>query len=105
VVLGVGDLVTLDAEAIGPWAKGKGKSPEVADLLEDADLLAEIQGAVDEANKAVSKAEAIRKFAVLPVDWTEEGGQLTPSLKLKRSVVLKEFAAEVDALYAGGSRD
>jgi len=98
-------LVTLDAEAIGPWAKGKGKSPEVADLLEDADLLAEIQGAVDEANKAVSKAEAIRKFAVLPVDWTEEGGQLTPSLKLKRSVVLKEFAAEVDALYAGGSRD
>jgi len=98
-------LVTLDAEAIEPWAKAKGKSGNVADLVDDADVKAEIQGAVDEANKAVSKAEAIRKFTILPVDWTEEGGQLTPSLKLKRSVVMKEFAADVDALYAGGPKD
>ena len=98
-------LVTIDPEAIEPWAKAKGKSTSVADLVDDADLKAEIQGAVDEANKAVSKAEAIRKFTILPVDWTEEGGQLTPSLKLKRSVVMREFAAEVDALYAGGGSD
>jgi long-chain acyl-CoA synthetase len=99
-------LVTIDTEAIGPWLKNKGKADApVADLVDDADLNAEIQTAVDEANKAVSKAEAIRKFAILPVDWTEEGGQLTPSLKLKRSVVMKEFAKDVDALYAGGSRD
>jgi long-chain acyl-CoA synthetase len=99
-------LVTIDAEALGPWLKSKGK-PEapVADLTQDADLIAEVQTAVDEANKAVSKAEAIRKFAILPVDWTEEGGQLTPSLKLKRAVVMKEFAKDVDALYAGGPSD
>jgi long-chain acyl-CoA synthetase len=95
-------LVTLDAEAVAPWAKARGKSDDVASLVDDPDLLAEIQGAVDEANKAVSKAEAIRKFRVLPVDWTEEGGQLTPSLKLKRAVVMQEFAGEVEALYTGG---
>lgn len=92
-------LVTLDAEALGPWATAKGKPTDPAALLDDADLLAEIQTAVDDANKAVSKAEAIRKFAVLPVDWTEEGGQLTPSLKLKRSVVMEQFRADVDGLY------
>jgi long-chain acyl-CoA synthetase len=98
-------LVTIDPESLAPWAKAKGKSTDVAALVNDPDLLAEVQGAVDEANKAVSKAEAIRKFTILPVDWTEEGGQLTPSLKLKRAVVMKEFAADVDGLYAGGSKD
>ena len=98
-------LVTLDAEALGPWAAAHGKSGDAATLASDPELLAEIQKGVDEANKAVSKAEAIRKFTILPVDWTEEGGQLTPSLKLKRSVVMKEFASEVDALYAGGGKD
>jgi long-chain acyl-CoA synthetase len=93
-------LVTLDAEALEPWAKAKGKPTDAASLIDDPDLLAEIQGAVDEANKAVSKAEAIRKFAILPMDWTEEGGQMTPSLKLKRAVVMKEFAADVEALYS-----
>jgi long-chain acyl-CoA synthetase len=98
-------LVTLDAEALVPWATAHGKSGDAASLSDDPDLQAEIQKGVDEANKAVSKAEAIRKFTILPVDWTEEGGQLTPSLKLKRSVVMKEFASEVDALYAGGGKD
>ncbi len=55
---------------------------------------------MDEANKAVSHAEAIKKFRILPVDFTEEGGQLTPTLKLKRAVVMKDFEAEVDALYS-----
>jgi len=96
-------LITLDAEALGPWLTARGRAPEtpVADLVEDPDLLAELQGGVDEANKAVSKAEAIRRFSVLPVDWTEEGGQLTPSLKLKRSVVMSEFDSAVAGLYPG----
>ncbi len=98
-------LVTIDAEALAPWATAKGKSTNLADLVDDADLRAEIQGAVDEANNAVSKAEAIRKFTVLPIDWTEEGGQLTPSLKLKRAVVMKDFASDVEALYSGGGND
>jgi long-chain acyl-CoA synthetase len=95
-------LVTIDTEAIGGWLSRKGKPADtpVADLVDDPDLVAEVQGAVDGANKAVSKAEAIRKFAILPVDWTEEGGQMTPTLKLKRAVVLKEFQGEVDKLYS-----
>lgn len=87
-------------ESFPDWAEAKGKKGDVADLVDDPDLLAEIQAAVDEANKAVSKAESIRKFTILPEDWTEEAGQLTPSLKLKRNVVMREFRAEVAALYA-----
>jgi long-chain acyl-CoA synthetase len=68
-------------------------------MIDDEDLHAEVQRAVDDANKAVSKAETIRKFRILPVDFTEENGKLTPSLKIKRAVVAKEFAAEIDALY------
>jgi len=98
-------LVTLDPEAVAPWAASRGKSASLDALATDPDVLAEIQGAVDEANKAVSKAEAIRKFTILTVDWTEEGGQLTPSMKLKRSVVMKEFSGDVDALYAGSPGD
>nr|WP_157347317.1 AMP-dependent synthetase/ligase [Nocardioides sp. MAH-18] len=95
----IGALVTLDREALPLWAEQHGKSTDLARLVDDADLQAEIQAAVDEANKAVSRAESIRKFAVLPDEWTEEGGQLTPSLKLKRNVVMREFRDEVAALY------
>jgi len=94
-------LVTLDPEAVPAWASSHGKSADVASLADDEGLRAEIQRAVDGANKAVSKAEAIRKFTILTEDWTEEGGQMTPSLKLKRSVVMKQYAGDVEKLYAG----
>jgi long-chain acyl-CoA synthetase len=95
-------LVTLDPEALAPWLSAHGLAGSgAAGVVEHPALLAELQGAVDDANRAVSQAEAIRRFRVLGVDWTEETGQLTPSLKLKRSVVLAEFAADVDALYPG----
>jgi len=95
-------LVTIDPESLPAWRSEHGKDPDatVADLVEDADLLASVQRAVDDANRAVSTAESIRRFRILPVDWTEEGGQLTPSMKLKRAVVMSEFAGDVDALYA-----
>ena len=93
-------LVTLDPDAFRPWAESHGKTGRLAALVDDPDLRAEIQTAVDEANRTVSQAEAIRKFAILPVDWTEEAGQLTPSLKLKRAVVTSQFRREVDDLYA-----
>ena len=92
-------VITLDPEAVPAWAEAHQKTGSVADLVDDPDLRAEIQTAVDEANKAVSKAESIRKFAILPDSWTEEGGQLTPSLKLKRNVVMREVRDEVTALY------
>ena len=93
-------LITLDQEAIGPWLRHKGlEERPVAELVEDPVVLAEVQSAVDAANKAVSQAESIKRFSLLPVDFTEEGGQLTPSLKLKRGVVLKEFGTEIEGLY------
>ena len=95
----VAALVTLDPETFPDWAQRHGKSADVRDLVDDPDLRAEIEKAVEEANAAVSKAESIRKFTVLPVIWTEEGGQLTPSLKLKRGVVMREHRDDVDALY------
>lgn len=98
----IGALITIDPEFFPSWKESHGKpaSAEVPDLIEDADLLAEIQAVVDEANKSVSKAEAIRKFRVLPVDFTEAGGEMTPSLKLKRSVVATTYASDIDAIYA-----
>lgn len=94
-------LVTIDPESFPAWVKQSGKpaNATVADMVDDADLNAAIQLAIDDANKAVSHAEAIKKFRILTVDWTEEGGQITPSLKLKRNVVMNEFAVEVEALY------
>jgi len=62
---------------------------------------AEVQKAIDDANRAVSHAEAIKKFTVLGTEWSVEGGQVTPSMKLKRNVVMLENATDVEALYAG----
>jgi len=93
-------LVTIDPDAFPQWAEQHGKSGAIADLTEDEDLRAEIAAVVEDANRAVSKAESIRKFTILPTDWTEEGGQLTPSLKLKRNVVMREYRGDVEALYA-----
>jgi len=95
-------LITIDPESFPAWLKQAGKpaTMTIAEAANDPDLIAFMQSAVDEANKAVSKAESVRKFTVLDVDWTEDGGQLTPSMKLKRNVVMKEFGAEVDALYS-----
>ncbi|MFE9538693.1 AMP-dependent synthetase/ligase [Streptomyces sp. NPDC006691] len=96
----VGALVTLDEEFLGRWAEEHGKSvATVAALRDDAELLAEVQRAVDDGNAAVSKAESVRKFRVLGAQFTEEAGHITPSLKLKRNVVAKDFADEIEAIY------
>ncbi len=95
-------LITLDPESLPIWLEQQNLPADtpVSDLVTNEALLSEMQKAVDDANKAVSNAEAIKKFHVLTVDWTEEGGQLTPSMKLKRNVVMKEFGNDVEALYA-----
>jgi long-chain acyl-CoA synthetase len=94
-------LITLDEEALPAWLQAKGKPADtpLERLRDDPDLRAELDAAVADANKAVSHAEAIKKYRVLTTDFTEENGMLTPSLKLKRAIVMKEFADEVDALY------
>ncbi|NUO55214.1 MAG: AMP-binding protein, partial [Hamadaea sp.] len=93
-------LVTLDEEALPDWLDGQGRAgATIDDLRDDPAVRAAIQSAVDEANKAVSKAEAIRVFRILPRDFTEATGELTPSMKVKRAVVMKEYADEIDAIY------
>ena len=98
-------LITIDPEAFEAWKQRNGKDAgaSVGDLADDPDLVAEIQAAVDAADESVSKAEAIRKFRILPVDFTEDTGELTPTLKVKRKVVAEKFAAEIAALYAKSS--
>ncbi|WP_088314947.1 long-chain fatty acid--CoA ligase [Kineosporia sp. R_H_3] len=94
-------LVTLDAEMLPTWLANSGKPPmDVAAAAQDPDVRAEVQRAVDHANQAVSKAESIRSFIVLDTDFTEAGGHLTPKLSLKRQVVLKEFAEQIEKIYS-----
>ncbi len=94
-------LVTVDEEALPKWlaAQGLPEDTPVAQLVAHDALRAEIQGAVDTANLAVSKAEAIKVFRILPRDFTEATGELTPSLKVRRQVVHKTYAAEIADIY------
>jgi long-chain acyl-CoA synthetase len=96
-------LITIDPEALPQWLRQHNlpETTPLAGILDNPALLADVQAAVDDANKAVSHAEAIKKFTVLPEDWTEAGGQITPSLKLKRNVVMAEAAQHIDDLYSG----
>jgi len=98
----IGALITLDAEMLPSWAKNNGVAGLSMEEARTNEVVhAEVQKAVDDANEAVSKAESIRKFTVLAGDFTEDNGYLTPSLKLKRNMVMKDYAAEVEALYSG----
>jgi long-chain acyl-CoA synthetase len=94
-------LVTIDADALKNWiVANKKDGATIATLTQDPDLISVVQTAVDEANKAVSKAESIRKFVILPTDFTIAGGQLTAKLSIKRHVVSQEFAQEISELFA-----
>ncbi|MCV6970150.1 AMP-dependent synthetase/ligase [Mycobacterium bohemicum] len=98
----VAALITIDPEAFEGW-KGRNQKPagaSVGDLATDPDLIAEVDAAVKHANLAVSHAESIRKFRILPVDFTEDTGELTPTMKVKRKVVAEKFAADIEAIYA-----
>ena len=98
----VAALITLDPEAFELWKQRHGKPADasIAALRDDPDLAAAVQSAVDDANLAVSRAESIRKFRILDVDFTQEAGQLSVKLGIRRSVLLKDFASDVDALYS-----
>jgi long-chain acyl-CoA synthetase len=98
----VAALITLDPEAFELWKERNGKPADatIAALRDDPDLGAAVQNAVDDANQAVSRAESIRKFRILDGDFTQEAGQLSVKLGIRRSVLLKDFAAEIEALYS-----
>ncbi|MDN5915614.1 MAG: long-chain fatty acid--CoA ligase [Pseudonocardia sp.] len=101
-------LVTIDPEALPGWRERNGKPADdagsAADLVDDPELRGEIAAAVEEANQAVSRAEQIRKFRILPGDFTEAGGEITPTLKVKRTVVVDKYAEDIEAIYDGASQ-
>lgn len=97
----IGALITIDPEAFEGWKQRNQKAAgaSVGDLATDPDLLAEVDAAIKDANLAVSHAESIRKFRILPVDFTEDTGELTPTMKVKRKVVAEKFASDIEAIY------
>jgi long-chain acyl-CoA synthetase len=99
----IGALITIDADALPGWRERNDKpaGEGVADLLDDPQLRAEIGSAVADANRAVSRAEQIREFRILAVDFSEARGEITPTLKVKRAVVARTYAGEIAQLYAG----
>ena len=102
-------LVTIDPEALPGWRERNGKPAgaggSASDLIDDPELRGEIAAAVEEANQVVSRAEQIRKFRILPTDFTEAGGELTPTLKVKRKVVVDAYAEDIESLYSGTTAD
>jgi long-chain acyl-CoA synthetase len=100
----IGVLIAIDPESFDVWKSHHGKpaGASVDDLREDPDLVAEIEVAIKDANEHVSHAESIRKFRILPCDFTVQTGELTPTLKVKRNVVAQKFAEEIDSIYAKG---
>ncbi|MCK8671844.1 long-chain fatty acid--CoA ligase [Rhodococcus sp. HM1] len=97
----IGALITLDPEALPGWKERNNVPADatVADLIKNPDLIAEIDAAVAETNKKVSKAEAIKKYRILDVDFSVESGELTPTLKLKRNIIHEVHGAEIAAIY------
>ncbi|QIS05977.1 AMP-binding protein [Nocardia brasiliensis] len=98
----IGALITLDPEALPGWQKNHNVPADnpIEQLIENQELVAEIEAAVAETNKKVSHAEQIKKIRILPVDWTQETGELTPKMSLKRAVVMKQHADDVAKIYS-----
>ncbi|MET4660200.1 long-chain acyl-CoA synthetase [Streptomyces sp. PvP037] len=100
----VSALITLDPAGITHWRRINRKHPVPPELVaDDEELRMILQRAIDEANKVLSRPESIRRFTILPGDFTEEAGHLTPSMKLRREAILRDFAEEVEGLYGGYS--
>ena len=97
-------LVVLDQETAPGWARAHGiQFSSTADLASDPQLLAEVQKGVDYANGQVSRHEQIKKFRILPVEWTAESEELTPTLKMRRRVVNQKYSDRIEEMYADGT--
>jgi long-chain acyl-CoA synthetase len=99
----VAALVTLDREMLPGWCESRGISPALSghEAAYDERVLSAVQEAIDAANGRVSRAESVRSFTILDTDLTEASGHLTPKLTIKRSVILEDFAADIDHIYSG----
>ena len=97
----VAALITLDSEMLPMWLANNKLDPKmtVAAAMKHPAVLAQVQSAIDRANNTVSRAESIRKFTILPIEFTEASGHLTPKLSIKRNVITSDFANEIEAMY------
>jgi long-chain acyl-CoA synthetase len=96
----VSALITLDPEGITHWRQMNHKHAVPAELLvDDEELNTILKRAIHEANKLVSRPESIRRFTILPGRFSEEAGHLTPTMKLRRDAIARDFAAEIEGLY------
>ena len=95
-------LITLDAEMMPMWLANKKLDPHmsIADAAKNPEVVAGVQAAIDRANARVSRAESIRKFSILPVEFTEQSGHLTPKMSIKRNIIHEDFSTEIEAMYA-----
>ncbi len=95
-------LITLDSEMLPVWLNNNGEAGDMSldEAVKNPKVLAEVQRAVDAANARVSRAESIRKFVILPTEFTEASGHLTPKMSIKRGPILKDFASEIEGMYA-----
>ncbi len=95
-------LIALDGEEAPGWAAANGlEYLDLAEFSERPEVRQEVERAVKAANEGVSPVEQIKKWIIVPDDWTPDSGEVTPSLKLKRKVVLDKYATEIDSLYVG----
>ncbi|MBK0419224.1 long-chain fatty acid--CoA ligase [Leucobacter sp. CSA1] len=94
-------LVTLDPEMLPAWLKNNGESPELslAEAAVHPKVRAEVQRAIDHGNEFVSRAESVRKFVILPTEFTEASGHLTPKMSIKRDNILRDYASEIAGIY------
>ncbi|WP_251449465.1 AMP-dependent synthetase/ligase [Microbacterium sp. Marseille-Q6648] len=95
-------LITLDSEMLPTWLSNNGLPGDMSldEAAKNEAVRAEVQKAVDIANKRVSRAESIRKFTILPTEWSEASGHLTPKMSIKRNVIMSDFAKDIDEIYA-----
>lgn len=94
-------LITLDTEMLPTWLTNNGERADMplSEAVEHPKVLAEVQSAIDAANAFVSRAESIRKFVILPTEFTEASGHLTPKMSIKRDNILRDFASDIEKLY------
>ena len=97
-------LIVLDSEVAPGWARARGLSASsLAEMSVQPELIAEVQRGLAEVNRQVSRIEGIKRFTILPVEWTAESEELTPTLKLKRRVIVERYAREISGMYEEGA--
>jgi long-chain acyl-CoA synthetase len=95
-------LIALDAEEARDWAKAKGlQFQDLASFSQMPQVVAEMQIAVDEVNRKLSRVEQIKKFVIVPDEWIPESGNVTPSLKVRRMLVMEKYSGVIDQMYQG----